>query len=157
MSGRVLHVNVSNGGVPKLPVAEARIGTNGLEGDSVNHPKVHGGPERAVCLFPLELIEALRAEGHPITPGSTGENLTVSGLDWPSLEVGSVLEVGEARLQLTQRVEPCRTIAGSFADGQFKRIKPSRAPDETRWYARVLEEGVVRPGDGIEVAAPQPS
>ena len=79
-----------------------------------------------MSLFPLELIQALQAEGHPIYPGAVGENLTVAGLDWPSLEVGAILDVGEARLQLTQRVEPCNTIAGAFAGGQFKRIQPDR-------------------------------
>jgi MOSC domain-containing protein YiiM len=120
----------------------------------VNHPKVHGGPERAVCLFALELIQALQDEGHPVFPGAVGENLTVAGLDWPALEEGAVVRVGGAvRLQLTRRVEPCRTIAASFADGAFKRIKPDRAPDETRWYARVLAEGRVRPGDEVRVEA----
>ena len=152
MTARVLQINVSPGGVPKRAVASAHVGREGVEGDAVNHPKVHGGPERAVCLFPLELIQALQAEGHPIFPGSTGENLTVSGLDWAALEVGAELGVGETvRLQLTQRVEPCRTIEASFRDGQFKRIKPDRVPDQTRWYARVLAEGEVRPGDEIRV------
>lgn len=152
MPARVLQVNTSPGGVPKRAVTEAHVGREGLAGDSVNHPKVHGGPERAVCLFSLELIQSLQDEGHPIFPGAVGENLTVMGLAWSTLEVGAVLDVGEARLQLTQRVEPCNTIAGAFADGQFKRIKPDRAPDQTRWYARVLQEGVVRPGDEIRVA-----
>ena len=152
MSARVLQVNTSPGGVPKRAVAEAHVGREGLDGDAVNHPKIHGGPERAVCLFSLELIQALQAEGHPIFPGAIGENLTVAGLDWPSLEVGAVLEVGEAQLQLTERVEPCKTIAGAFADGQFKRIKPDRVPDQTRWYARVLREGTVRAGDDVRRA-----
>ena len=150
---RVLQVNTSPGGVPKRAVPEAFVGREGLSGDAVNHPKVHGGPERAVCLFSLELIRALQAEGHPIFPGAVGENLTVAGLDWPGLEVGAVLDVGEARLQLTQRVEPCNTIAGAFASGAFKRIKPDRVPDQTRWYARVLREGTVRPGDPVCVVA----
>ena len=156
MPGRVVQVNVSQGGVPKRPVAGAHVGRGGLEGDAVNHPKIHGGPERAVCLFALELIEALQAEGHPITPGDVGENLTVSGLDWPALEVDAVLDVGDdgLRLQLSSRVEPCRTIAGAFADGAFKRIQPRRVPDETRWYARVLSEGTVRPGDAVRVVQP---
>lgn len=154
MPARVLQINVSPGGVPKRAVAEAFVGRTGLEGDAVNHPKVHGGPERAVCLFSLELIQALQDEGHPIFPGATGENLTVAGLDWPALEEEAVLAVGdEVRLQLTQRVEPCKTIERAFVDGAFKRIKPDRAPDETRWYARVLAEGTVRPGDVIRVEA----
>ena len=152
MPGRVLQVNVSPGGVPKTPVPSAHVGRLGLEGDAVNHPKIHGGPERAVCLFAQEIIDALRAEGHPIRPGDVGENLTVEGLDWPALEADAVLAVGDGlRLQLTQRVEPCRTIAGAFADGGFKRIQPSRVPDETRWYARVLTPGTVRPGDAVQV------
>ena len=52
------------------------------------------------------------------------------------------------------RVEPCNTIKAYFADGNFKRIKPDRAPGETRWYARVLHEGTVRPGDEIRVGDP---
>ena len=152
MPARVLQVNVSPGGVPKRAVASAHVGRGGVEGDAVDHPKVHGGPERAVCLFSLDLIQRLQAEGHPVFPGSTGENLTVAGLDWPALAVDDVLAVGgEVRLQLTQRVEPCRTIAASFAGGAFKRIQPKRAPDEARWYARVLAEGVVRPGDEVRV------
>ena len=152
MPGRVLQVNVSPGGVPKTPVPSAQVGRLGLEGDAVNHPKIHGGPERAVCLFAQEVIDALRAEGHPIQPGDVGENLTVRGLDWPALEAEAVLAIGDRlRVQLTQRVEPCRTIAGAFADGGFKRIKPSRVPDQTRWYARVLTPGRVQPGDAIRV------
>ncbi|MEM0962969.1 MAG: MOSC domain-containing protein [Bacteroidota bacterium] len=155
MPARVLQVNVSNGGVPKRAVAEAHVGREGLSGDSVNHPKVHGGPERAVCLFPLELIRQLQDEGHPIYPGAVGENLTVAGLDWEKLDGEAVLAIGrEVRLQLTKRVEPCRTIEAAFADGTFKRIKPNRAPDETRWYARVLQEGTVRPGDEVLVVQP---
>ena len=153
MSARVLQVNVSDGGVPKRAIAEAYVGREGLDGDSVNHPKVHGGPERAVCLFPIELIQELQEEGHPIYPGAVGENLTVAGLDWSTLESDTVLNVGEAQIQLTTRVEPCNTIASSFADGYFKRIQPKRVPGETRWYARVLREGTVRAGDAISVSS----
>ena len=52
----------------------------GLEGDRHRNRKLHGGPDRALCLFSLERIEALQAEGHPIEPGTLGENLTLA--DW---------------------------------------------------------------------------
>ena len=64
MDGRVLQVNVSPGGVPKLPVAEARVGRDGLDGDRHHHDTVHGGPHRAVCLLASEAIERVRADGH---------------------------------------------------------------------------------------------
>lgn len=70
---RVYQISMSNGGVPKLPVPEARMTTLGVEGDRQRNPDIHGGPERAVCLFSLEVIEALQTEGHPIAPGSAGD------------------------------------------------------------------------------------
>ena len=152
VSGRVVQVSVSpRGGVPKLPVEAAEVGTAGLAGDAVRYTKIHGGPERAVCLFSAEIIARLQAEGHPVAPGTTGENLTLAGLDWADLEAGDVLAVGAAvQLQLTARVEPCKTIQASFKDGAFKRIQPAAHPAETRWYTRVLSGGMVRPGDSVE-------
>ena len=153
MSGRVVQVSVSpRGGVPKRPVEQAEVGPTGLAGDAVRYTKIHGGPERAVCLFSLEVIERLRAEGHPVAPGTTGENLTLAGVAWERLEPGRVLAIGDAvRLQLTTRVEPCKTIRASFEGGAFKRIKPAAHPDETRWYTRVLAGGTVRTGDPVSV------
>jgi MOSC domain-containing protein YiiM len=65
----VNQINVSDGGVPKLPVWEAKVGERGLDGDRQRNLKVHGGPDRAVCLYSLELIEQLQKEGHPIDSG----------------------------------------------------------------------------------------
>src|SRR5215467_15701732 len=87
-------INVSDGGVPKKPVLEARITKTGLEGDRQQHRKVHGGSDRAVCLFSLDLIERLQDEGHSIDAGSSGENLTLVGLDWETLEPGTQLKIG---------------------------------------------------------------
>ncbi len=155
MSGRVAQINVSpKGGVPKLPVEQAEVGPTGLAGDAVRYTKIHGGPERAVCLFSSEIIARLKAEGHPIAPGTTGENLTLEGIAWECLGAGDVLAIGEeVRLQLTTRVEPCRTIRGSFNGGGFKRIQPAAHPAETRWYTRVLAGGTVRTGDSVAVGA----
>ena len=81
-NGRIFQVSISSGGVPKGGVPEAFITTNGLEGDAVQHSKIHGGLERAVCIYSLERIHLLQEEGHPIFPGAVGENLTLSRIDW---------------------------------------------------------------------------
>src|SRR4051794_8291691 len=94
-TGRVLQVNVSPGGVPKLPVERARVNRFGLEGDRHREYTLHGGPHRAVCLFAIEVIERLQSEGHPIQPGGAGENLTTAGIEWSLLPVGSTIAVGE--------------------------------------------------------------
>ena len=54
MKGRVVQINVSPGGAPKLPVPSARVTTDGLEGDGHRDLEHHGGPERALCLFSLD-------------------------------------------------------------------------------------------------------
>lgn len=150
--GRVEQVNVNPlGGVPKYPVPVAWITADGVAGDKQRDRRFHGGPERAVSLFARERIEALRAEGHPIAPGSTGENLTVSGLDWSALQPGDLLRVGEwVELAITGYAAPCSNIADSFADGAFKRMSQKLHPGWSRLYARVLAEGEVRPGDLVE-------
>lgn len=145
-------ISRSDGGVPKLPVAEARVTADGVMGDHQRNREAHGGVERAVCLFSLELIEALQAEGHSITPGASGENLTLAGLDWARLAPGDRVQIGETLLvEIVSYTSPCRHNAQWFTAGDFSRISQKRHPGWSRLYARVLVEGVVRTGDRVTV------
>jgi MOSC domain-containing protein YiiM len=154
-SGRVVQVSLSRGGVPKLPVDRAWVGWQGLEGDGHEAATVHGGPNRAVCLFATESIARLRAEGHPVAPGSVGENLTTEGIEWSLLPVGTRARVGDSLiLELASPAMPCDTQRPNFADGQFKRISIKLHPSDSRMYARVLAEGEVRAGDEIAILPP---
>jgi MOSC domain-containing protein YiiM len=148
----VHQINVSDGGVPKRPVFEAKITERGLDGDRQLNLKVHGGPDRALCLFSLELIERLQDEGHPIDPGSAGENLTLAGLDWGRLTPGTQLRVGpEVRLEIASYCAPCELNAQWFREGRYARISQKKHPGWSRLYARVLQGGVVRPGDAVTI------
>jgi MOSC domain-containing protein YiiM len=151
-TGRVVSINVSDGGVPKLPVAAATVTAAGVEGDRQRDRRNHGGPERAVSLFSSEVIDALAAEGHPVRPGSTGENLTLSGLRWSEIVPGAELTIGAVRLVVTKYTSPCHKIAASFEGGEFVRISQELHPGRSRVYARVLEGGLVRVGDEVTVA-----
>ena len=153
--GRLLQVNVSDGGVPKVPVEAARITTYGVEGDRQASETVHGGPHRAVAILGIEAIRRVAAEGHPIGPGTTGENLTTEGFDVSALPVGTRLAIGDdVVLEISQPTNPCRTIRHSFADLRFGRLSMKAHPADSRMYARVIAEGVVRTGDPIRIAAP---
>lgn len=160
MASVIHQINLSPGGVPKTPVPEARITRTGLVGDVQKNTKHHGGPERAVCLFSLEVIRRLQAEGHPIEPGSTGDNLTVAGMDWAVVRPGVLLKIGDGidavELEVASYTKPCATIRNSFTDFQFKRIAEERHPGESRVYARVIREGVVRVGDVCRVIGNMP-
>ena len=148
--GHIFQINASQGGVPKHPVREALVTTLGLSADRVAHPKTHGGPERALCLFSLERILMLQAEGHPIYPGSVGENLTLAGIDWAEFVPGAQLRLGRHVLvELTRYTTPCATIVESFADRDSDRILQAKHPAWSRVYAKVLQPGVIRIGDKI--------
>jgi MOSC domain-containing protein YiiM len=154
MTGRVHSINVSPGGVPKRAIPEAWIDVLGVGDDRQGNQRIHGGPDRAVSLYSLELINALRDEGHPIDVGSTGENLTISGLDWARLGPGVRLRVGGSEIQIADFAHPCKTIGGSFTGGESKRISHKLYPGWSRLYARVLTPGHVAVSDTVEVLAP---
>lgn len=158
--GRVASLNVSDGGVPKHAVAEVVVGPDGLAGDRQRNLKYHGGPRRAVCLWALERIEALRGEGHPVTVGSTGENVTLAGLDWARVVPGAILRLGGpdpgdvVELEITGYTVPCRTIGGSFAWRRTGRISQKTHPGWSGVYAAVRRGGVVRVGDDALLMEP---
>jgi len=99
------------------------------------------------------VIEALQAEGHPINPGSAGENITIAGLDWAALAPGQVLAIGGAVVELTFPAVPCKKNAPWFKDGEIRRMSHSAHPGWSRWYARVLEGGRLATGDPVDVRA----
>lgn len=155
--GRVASLNVSGGGVPKRPVGTARVGPEGLEGDRQDDTRHHGGPRRAVCLLALEVLERLAAEGHPIGIGTTGENVTVSGLPWGDVLPGRRLAFeGGVVLEVTGFALPCGKIRGSFADGHVDRLHHEDHPGQSRVYARVVSEGTLVAGEGVSLL-PRPS
>ena len=151
-TGKVASINLSSGGVPKKSVTVARVSVSGLVGDAHDDKEGHGGPERAVCIYSLERIRALQAEGHPIQVGTAGENLTVEGIDWSLVGPGTRFTVGDGvELEVASYTNPCKTIKGSFIEGKFVRISEKLYPGWSRVYARVLSEGQIRSGDPIEV------
>ena len=157
-TGVIVQLSVSPGGLPKRPVPDARIGCLGLEGDAHRAREHHGGPDRAVCLFPIEAIHALAAEGHTVVAGALGENVTTKGLDWAVIAPGVRLRLGEhVMLEITKYTSPCFNLAPLFQSRNFGRVSHKRHPGWSRVYARVLAEGHVRPGDVIRlVSKPSP-
>ena len=155
MTGRIVQINISAGGVPKRPVPRARVLRSGLEGDAHRHADLHGGPDRALCLFSVEQIEALQAEGHPVEPGSLGENLTIAGLDWERVEPAAFFRLGEeVVVRITRFTNPCISIRASFLDGAYARVSHQRHPGWSRVYACVLVPGEIAAGDPVERLSP---
>lgn len=162
-SGRVVSVNVALGrtvpwkgrrvrtGIFKEPVARrVRVRALGLEGDEQADLEVHGGPLKAVYLYPSEHYAFWEAE-LPETPlpwGAFGENLTVSDLSEAAVRVGDTFRIGSALLAATKPRFPCYKLGIKFGREDF--IDRFLASGRTGFYLRVLEEGEVGAGDRIE-------
>jgi MOSC domain-containing protein YiiM len=147
-AGRIVQISISAGGVPKRPIDIAHVTPEGLEGDAHRDREHHGGPERAVCVYSMEAIRALTAEGHAIAPGTLGENVTVEGFDWARVEPGARLALGDVvLLEVTRYTSPCFNIKAAFVGGEFARVSQKRHPGWSRVYTRVLREGTIRTGD----------
>ncbi len=159
MRGKIVSINISDGGVPKLPVnGSAQVTHGGVAGDRQRNLKVHGGPDRAVCLYSVERITALQGEGGSIIPGAIGENITISGINWDTMTPGMRLEIGKSAggmvnvlLEITSYTAPCRHVADYLPGRKLARILQDKNPGWSRVYARVLQAGPIEVGDTIEI------
>lgn len=149
MTGVLSQLNVSNGGMPKLPVLVARVTRDGVDGDWQRNRKYHGGPDRAVCIYSEELYAELRdAAGIDMVPGSVGENFTTRGIDLRKLAKGDRLRVGGDAgcvIEITDVRIPCSQLKKWDAE------LPELIVGRSGWVARVVSEGAVQPGASIEV------
>lgn len=152
--GRVFQINTSSGGVPKIARQKAEIGFSGLIGDGHAHPKVHGGVERAICLYSLEHILALQVEGHPVFPGALGENLTLVNVDWADFVPLARFILGkDLVVEITRYTTPCKTIEPYFRNGEIQRISQETHPGWSRVYACILQAGSLSAGDPVKKLA----
>ena len=148
----IFQINISPGGVPKLPIHSAEITELGITGDKQKHTEIHGGPERALCLYSLERILELQKEGHPIFPGAAGENITISGTDWDTIKPGTRILLGSAvTIEITRPTTPCKTIHPYFNNDDSNRIHDDKYPGWSRFYAKVITDGKIKIGDPVRI------
>lgn len=146
-------------GMYKAPVTgRVEVGFDGFVGDQQADRRVHGGPEKAVHLYPARHYRPLAARfpdaAAELQPGSLGENLSSPDLDERDVRIGDVWRLGAVELQVCQPRNPCGKIDERFAcDGMAAFIAEQRL---TGWYWRVLEPGAVAPGDPLELLRPAP-
>ena len=157
VTGSIIQINISPGGIPKRPIFEAIITPAGIRGDGWSHPDIHGGPDQALLLITSEGIHELIAQGLPLFPGALGENLTTLGIDRRQLRAGQRYRAGEVFIELTKPRAPCATLnvyGPGIQHAIFDAQVQSRDPASPRWglsgfYARVLTGGRIRPRDPI--------
>jgi MOSC domain-containing protein YiiM len=144
-------------GMFKVPLqAPAWLGPEGLDGDEQADRRVHGGPDKAVHLYPAghyaRLASRFPQAATELLPGNLGENISCAALSEADVCVGAVFQLGEARLQICQPRSPCWKIDDRFAaEGMAAYIAEAQL---TGWYFRVVQPGRVSPHDSLTVVDP---
>ena len=132
---------------------QIHLGFEGFAGDQQADRKVHGGPEKAVHLYPSRHYAKLAARfpeaATELVAGSIGENLATNDLDESEVHLGDVWQLGSAKLQVCQPRNPCWKIDERFSsEGIALYIADNLL---TGWYWRVLEPGLVGVGDTLDL------
>lgn len=157
----------SRSGIRKLPVDEAvSVSINGLDGDEQGDLRVHGGPDKAVHVYPWAHYpvwrEALKGNAEAIrlleSPGAFGENFSLDDdvrIDEHTVCIGDRWLIGNALFEVSQGRQPCWKLNDRFEQPDM--AAQLQRSLRTGWYLRVLEPGSIRAGDPILlVARPHP-
>lgn len=146
-------------GMYKLPASGViELGHQGFAGDQQADRRVHGGPEKAVHLYPARHYKRLASRfpqaASLLIPGSLGENLSTENLDEHDVRIGEVWLLGTAQIQACQPRSPCWKIDERFSsEGMAAYIAESLL---TGWYWRVIQTGRVAPGDTLNLLRAAP-
>ncbi len=142
---------VETTGIFKFPTANSvKVTKLGLEGDVIVSKKHHGGPDQAIYVYGGADYEWWSRElGKEISPGTFGENLTISELQSAQYNVGDYLHIGDVTLQATAPRIPCGTFAARMDDPQW--VKRFRHAERPGLYCRVIKEGFVKTGDTVSM------
>lgn len=145
------HGRAVSTGIFKQPItSRVMLRRLNLDGDQQADLTVHGGPEKAVYVYPAEHYPFWRAEfpDMELPYGMFGENLTIEGLLEEDVCIGDTFRIGGAEVVVTQPRVPCYKLGIKFGrDDILKRFLRSR---RTGWYFSVAREGEVGADDPIE-------
>jgi hypothetical protein len=151
-AGIVTGLFLSDGGVPKTAVDAVEVGYRGVAGDRQATRVHHGRPWQALCLWSADVVAEFAAQGHPIRPGSAGENVSIRGLEWSAVRPGVRVTLGTTTITITAYAIPCHKNARWFGDGDYERMSHERGT-RSRVYARVDVPGRIIVGDRAQSAA----
>lgn len=165
----ITQVEIFTGGIQPLPTSGRLTGMfkspvmgpvdlteEGFVGDQQADRRVHGGPDKAVHLYPgrhyARLASSFPEIAAALVPGALGENLSAADIDEHDVRIGDLWQLGTALLQVSQPRTPCWKIDERLAcEGVAALIARSHL---TGWYLRVKQPGTVSPGDELALIQP---
>jgi MOSC domain-containing protein YiiM len=141
-------------GLPKIAVELANVTVSGIDGDynRFRKKKKNNDPDMAIMILCTDILSQLNQEGWPAQPGDLGENLTLTGMDYASIETGQQYKIGDVTLEISIICDPCSNLyilpyVGNERGPAFIKTLMNRRG----WYARVLTPGAIKSGDSVTI------
>jgi MOSC domain-containing protein YiiM len=136
-------------GIYKLPVSgPVQITYTGLGGDAICDTEHHGGVDQAVYVYGTpDYAWWSKLLGRELSPGTFGENLTITGMESGVVRIGNRWHIGSVILEVTAPRVPCVTLAARMGDPSF--VRRFREAERPGLYCRVVQEGSVQVGDPV--------
>lgn len=143
-------------GILKRPiVGKIFLDVEGLRGDGCANTKIHGGPDKAVCVYCVDHYPFWEKElSKKLPPGAFGENLTVSLLQETRVHIGDIFRIGDVEVQCTQPRQPCATLNKVF--GLKEMACRVQTTGYTGYYLRVLKPGWIEADMEIQLVKEDP-
>ena len=132
------------------------IGREGIDGDGQADLANHGGPDKAICVYPAEHFSYWRIflNDGQMDAGGFGENFTTEGLEESQICIGDRFQIGSAIVEVSQPRQPCWKLARRW---DCKALTPEvQRTGKTGWYFRVIQPGEARAGETFEPVAGGP-
>lgn len=143
-------VSVPSAVVKSPVVGEVLLRPGGLVGDEQADRKNHGGPDKAVLVYPAEHYADPVSPASGLPVGSLGENLSTAGLLESDVRIGDVLTLGECVLQVSQPRRPCYKMGARHGIPDLPVRMQERG--HTGYYLRVLQQGTVAAGQALRLS-----
>lgn len=132
----------------------AQVTVTGIVGDLQADLAVHGGPDKALHMYPSEHYAEWQSRfpGHAdiFQPGAFGENIASTGLTEDNVHIGDIFEVGSTLIQVSHGRQPCWKL--NMHTGIDAMAPAFQKTGKTGWYFRVLRKGIFASGDAITLA-----
>ncbi|MFK5923098.1 MAG: MOSC domain-containing protein [Verrucomicrobiota bacterium] len=140
-------------GIFKIPASgQVTVNVVGLYDDGQADLSVHGGPDKAVYLFPHEhyayFADLLHRPAKDLPYGQFGENLSTIGLFENEVMIGDRFRIGgQLELEVSHPRVPCFKLGIILQAPQI--LHPFLKSLKTGFYLRVIETGSIQAGDEI--------
>ncbi|HWO96816.1 MAG TPA: MOSC domain-containing protein [Bacillus sp. (in: firmicutes)] len=143
-------------GIYKTPVSgRVFVSRGNIEGDGQADLTVHGGVDKAVCVYCFEHYPYWeKILGQKLSAGAFGENLTISGAIEQDIMIGDIYQMGEAVFQVSLPRQPCYKLSLKWNEPSLPMM--IKETGYSGFYFRVLQEGIIEQGETLQLVKRHP-